>query len=101
MYEKGDWQARLAYSWRDEYNVTAIDCCVAYPVWNEAYGALDGSIKYSLTDNIDVSLQASNILNEETVTYQQVTNDSDGGLLLPTGYFQQDRRVTVGVRMQF
>lgn len=101
MYEKGDWQARLAYSWRDEYNVTAIDCCVAYPVWNEAYGALDGSIKYDLTDNINISIQASNILNEETRTYQQVTNDSDGGLLLPTGYFQQDRRVTVGVRMQF
>ncbi len=101
MYEKGNWQARLAYSWRDEYMVTAIDCCVAYPVWNEAYGALDGSIKYSVSDNLDITFQGSNLLNEETVTRQQVTNIDDGGLLLPTGRFQQDRRFTVGLRFVF
>lgn len=101
MYEKGDWQARLAYSWRDEYMVTAIDCCVAYPVWNEAYGALDGSIKYSVNDYLDITFQGSNLLNEETVTRQQVTNIDEGGLLLPTGRFQQDRRFTVGLRLVF
>ncbi|MDO3384417.1 TonB-dependent receptor [Gilvimarinus sp. SDUM040013] len=101
MYEKGPIAARLAYSWRDEFMVTAIDCCVAYPIWNEAYGALDGSIKYELTDNIDIRFQASNLLNEETVLKQQVTNVEDGGLLLPNARFQNDRRYTVGVQMQF
>lgn len=101
MYEKGDVQARLAYSWRDEYMVTAIDCCVAYPIWNDAYGSLDGSIKYSLTDNLDISLQGSNLLNEETVLRQQVTNAEDGGLLLPNARFINDRRYTLGLRFQF
>ncbi|WP_020207669.1 TonB-dependent receptor [Gilvimarinus chinensis] len=101
MYEYGDWQARLAYSWRDDYMVTAIDCCVAYPVWTEAYGQLDGSIKFSLTDNLDISFQGSNLLNEETVLRQQVTDVEDGGLLLPTGWHQQDRRFTVGLRFVF
>ncbi|MBB3062025.1 TonB-dependent receptor [Microbulbifer rhizosphaerae] len=101
MYEKGDWQARLAYSWRDEYMVTAIDCCVAYPVWNEPYGSLDGSIKYSLTDNLDITFQGSNLLSEETVLEQQVTNADDGGLRLPNARFVNDRRYTLGLRYQF
>lgn len=101
MYEKGDWQARLAYSWRDEYMVTAIDCCVAYPIWNKDYGSLDGSIKYSLTDNLDIAFQASNLLSEETVLEQQVTNVEDGGLRLPNARFVNDRRYTLGLRYQF
>ncbi|WGL18385.1 TonB-dependent receptor [Microbulbifer bruguierae] len=101
MYEYGDWQARLAYSWRDEYMVTAIDCCVAYPVWTEAFGSLDGSVAYSLTDNLDIAFQASNLLNEETVMTQQVSNVEDGGTRMPNSWFINDRRYTLGLRFQF
>ncbi len=100
MYEKGDWSARLAYSWRDDYLVTAVDCCVALPVWQKAYGQLDGSIKYTISDSLTVSLSGSNLLGEETVTEQQVENWQDGGLRLPTGRFRNDTRYTLTLTYQ-
>ncbi len=101
MYEKGDWALRLAYNWRSEFMVTAIDCCVSYPIWNEATGQLDGSIRYNATDNIEISFQASNLLSEETVLKQQIENTEDGGLRLPNAWFQNDRRYTLGVRFKY
>lgn len=101
MYEKGDWALRLAYNWRSEFMVTAIDCCVSYPIWNEATGQLDGSIRYNATDNIEISFQASNLLGEETVLKQQIENTEDGGLRLPNAWFQNDRRYTLGVRFKY
>ena len=101
MYEKGPFAARLAYNWRSEYLTTAIDCCVAYAIWTEEQGFLDGSLRYAVNDNFELSLQGSNLLNTDTILYQQVTDASDGGLLLPNGYFQNDRRFTVGLRFKY
>lgn len=101
MYEKGDWAVRVAYSWRSAYMVTAIDCCVSYPIWNTATGQLDGSIRYKINDNIEVMLSGSNLLNEQTVLEQQVSDQSSGGLRLPNASTQQDRRLTFGVRMKY
>ncbi|MBE8715613.1 TonB-dependent receptor [Cellvibrio sp. KB43] len=101
MYEKGDVALRVAYSWRSEYMVTARDCCVVYPVWNEAQGHLDASIRYNITDNIELSLQGSNLLNTTTKLRQQVTDADDGALKLPNSWFQNDRRFTLGVRFQY
>jgi TonB-dependent receptor len=98
MYEKGDFAARVAYSWRSEYLVTAIDCCVAYPIWNEDYGQVDASIRWHITDNFELSLQGSNLTNEETVLRQQVSNAEDGGLTMPNAWFQNDRRLTLAFR---
>lgn len=101
MYEKGDWAVRLAYSWRSEYVVTAIDCCVLRPIWTEASGQLDGSIRYTVNDNVELSFQGSNLMNEETITTMQLTNDSDGGLRAPYGWFQNDRRYTLTLRLKY
>lgn len=98
MYEKGEISARVAYSWRSEYLVTAIDCCVAYPIWNEDYGQVDASIRWQMTDNFELSLQGSNLTNEETVLRQQVINADDGGLTMPNAWFQNDRRMTLAFR---
>lgn len=98
MYEKGRWSARLAYSWRSEYLVTAIDCCVAYPIWNDDYGQLDGSIRWNVTDNIELALSGSNLLNSETKLEQQLGNYEDGGFTLPNAWFQNDRRFTLSFR---
>ena len=98
MYEKGRFAARAAYSWRSKYLVTAIDCCVAYPIWNEDYGQLDASIRWNVTDRFEVALQASNLTNSETVLQQQVSNAADGGLVMPNAWFQNDRRLTLSVR---
>lgn len=101
MYEKGGLALRVAYSWRSEYLVTARDCCAIYPVWSEDQGQMDASIRYNLTDNIELSLQGSNLLNTKTVLKQQVTDADEGGLLLPYSTFQNDRRYTLGIRFKY
>jgi len=101
MYEKDAWAGRLAYSWRSKYLQTAYDCCVSVPIWTESTGQLDGSIKYSWNENIDIAFQASNLLNEQTVLTQQVTDSKDGALRLPNAWFQNDRRYTLGLRLKY
>ncbi|MDC7674508.1 TonB-dependent receptor [Asticcacaulis machinosus] len=98
MYEKGKLSARLAYNWRDEFLVTAIDCCVGLPVWQEAAGYLDGSVRYRVNDTLELSVQGSNLLGEDTVLLQQVNND---GLLKPNAWFKNDRRVQVGLTLKY
>ncbi|WP_049630765.1 TonB-dependent receptor [Cellvibrio sp. pealriver] len=101
MYEKNDWAARVAYNWRSEYMITAIDCCVAVPIWTEATGTMDGSVKYTFNDNVEVSFQISNILNEQTVLTQQVQDYDKGGLRLPNAWHENDRRYTLGLRLKY
>jgi imidazolonepropionase-like amidohydrolase len=96
MYEKGAWAARVAYSWRSEYLVTALDCCVALPVWQDAAGFLDASLRFQINDNLELNLQGSNLLNTKTVLLQQVDND---GLLKDYSWFQNDRRLQFGMQI--
>jgi iron complex outermembrane recepter protein len=98
MYENDAVRARIAYSWRSEYLQTAIDCCVAYPIWSDEYGQVDASFAWHISDNFEFNVQGSNLTNEETRLFQQVSNVEDGGLLLPNAWFQNDRRYTIGFR---
>ncbi len=104
LFEKGRIAARLAYNWRSKYLVTVVDCCVYLPVWQKASGFLDASLRYRLTDNIELSAQGSNLLNTKTKLLQQVTDvDSPEGeiVLTPNAWFQNDRRFTFGARVRF
>lgn len=98
MYEKGPWAARAAYNWRSEYLVTAADCCVGFPIWQDAAGFLDASLRYRVNDNIELNIQGQNLLNTDTVLKQQVDNR---GTKLPNAWFQNDRRVQFGVRLKY
>jgi TonB-dependent receptor len=66
IYEKYGISARLAYNWRSHYLLTTSAANINYPVWSEKYGQLDGSILYSLTKNVKVGIQATNLLNSRT-----------------------------------
>jgi len=101
MYEKDAVAARIAYNWRSAYMVTAVDCCVAVPIWNDAYGQLDASIKYKFNDNFTIALQASNLLNEKTKLTQQIEDSSAGGQKMPNAWFQNDVRYTLGLRFTY
>lgn len=96
MYEKGPASVRVAYNWRSKYLVTAIDCCVGLPIWQEANGYLDASVRLRLTRWLEFILQGSNLLGTDTVLYQQVDNT---GLLKRNSWFKNDRRVQMGVRI--
>jgi TonB-dependent receptor len=98
MYDRGKISARLAYNWRDKFLQTQSDCCVKLPIWQEAYGQLDGSFHYKPSESWDLFLDAQNILQAETILKQQVTNE---GMLLPRSWFVNDRRVQLGVRYRF
>jgi iron complex outermembrane recepter protein len=101
MYEKGDWKSRLAYSWRSEYLQTAIDCCVALPIWTDDYGQVDGSLSYSFTENLEVAFEVKNLLNEKTHLRQQVTDVKDGGLKLPNAWHQFGTTYTLGIKLTY
>jgi iron complex outermembrane recepter protein len=101
MYEKGDWKSRMAYSWRSEYLQTAIDCCVALPIWTDDYGQVDGSLSYSISENIEVALEVKNLLNEKTKLTQQVTDYDKGDLRLPNGWFQFGTTYTLGIKLTY
>lgn len=100
MYEKGPLALRAAYNWRSDYLVTAVDCCVYLPVWAKAQGFLDASIRYGITQNFEVSLQGTNLLNTKTVLEQQINDAEDGGIRVPNSWFQNDRRFVLGVRLK-
>jgi TonB-dependent receptor len=101
LFEKGPFGARLAYNWRDQYLITAMDCCVGLPVWQKASGYLDGSIRYNINKNIELSLEGSNLLNTKSETLQQLSDETSPEgrrILMPNSWFRQDRRFTFGLR---
>ena len=106
LYEFGKFGARLAYSWRSEFLTANLDCCIGLPVWQKASGYLDGSVRYGVSDNFELSLDVSNILNTTAVTQQQVFGDSTltpdaNPVKLDSGWVRNDRRYQLGVRFKY
>lgn len=91
-YENDRFDARLSYNHKGEY-VESIGYNL-YPIWRDAYGQLDISIGYRLTDNIKISLKGINITDEETSGY---TMDPS----FPTMYESSGRRISLGIRADF
>ena len=101
LYEKGRVSARLAYNWRSKFLVTPIDCCIALPIWQKPTGYLDGSIRYRVTDQVELSLEAQNILNTTAKLEQQITDPNSPEhkiITVPESWNQSDRRIIFGVR---
>ena len=106
LYEFGKFGARLAYSWRSEFLTANLDCCIGLPVWQKANGYLDGSVRFGVNDNVELSLDVSNILNTTAVTQQQVFGDSTltpgaNPVMLDSGWVRNDRRYQFGVRFKY
>jgi TonB-dependent receptor len=106
LYEYQKVGARLAYSWRSEFVTANLDCCIGLPVWQKSNGYLDGSARYSFSDNIELSMDISNILNTTAVTQQQVFGDSTltpgaAPVKLDSGWVRNDRRFQLGVRFKY
>ncbi|UJB20554.1 MULTISPECIES: TonB-dependent receptor [Lysobacter] len=64
FYEKGPWQARAAYNWRDEFLTSLGDGKGANPIYVEAYGQLDMNVSYAVTENLVLSLEGINVTDE-------------------------------------
>ncbi len=69
FYEKGPWQARVAYNWRGQFLSSVIDGGGNFtPGYTEPYGQVDLSVGYQYNDHIRFSLDAINVTDQ----YQRV-----------------------------
>ena len=66
FYDKGPWQIRAAYNWRDEFLSSTFDSWRANPVYVEAYGQVDLSVGYQVSENLSVQAEAINLTDETT-----------------------------------
>jgi TonB-dependent receptor len=99
FYQKGMFEARLAYNWRSEFLLTPRDVIVPFqPILQEAYGSLDGSVFLSFTSHVKLGLQVANITNSVTKTRAVIAEDLTTA---PRGFYADDRRYSMGLRWNF
>ena len=106
LYEKGPIGFRLAYNWRSMYLTKNLDCCIGLPVFQKAAGFLDGSVRYSIDSHVELSLDATNLLDTRTTYEQQIFGDSTATpgakpVFMDSGWSRVDRRYQAGVRVKF
>ena len=98
IYQDERLEMRLAYNWRSEYLGSYRDFVTGNPIYQQATGYLDGSVKFDFNDNFQLRLQVANITNEKANAEQQI--DADGQRFGRTS-FVGDRRIKVGARYKF
>ena len=93
FYERGDFQARVSYNWRNHFSV---DCGGGSTQARNraAYGQTDASVRYNLTPHLAIYADAINLANSRTHEY--ALNESQFLMLEDVG-----RRVSVGLRAAF
>jgi TonB-dependent receptor len=106
LYEYGRIGARLAYSWRSEFLTNNLDCCIGLPMWQQASGYLDAALRLQVGNNIELSLEGSNLLNTTTVNRQQLAGDSTSTpgaapVWRDSAWIRSDRRFQLGVRLKY
>lgn len=98
IYQTDKFEGRLAYNWRSEYFSSYRDFITGNPIIQDDIGFLDASLKYDLTENLQVRLQGANLLDTKAVALQQV---DAAGQTYGRSVFTNDRRFEVGVRYAF
>ena len=66
FYDKGPWQVRAAYNWRDEFLSALGDGKGDNPLYVEAYGQLDLNVSYQIGENLTLSVEGINVTDEDT-----------------------------------
>lgn len=60
FFERGPYQVRIAYNWRDDFLLTAGQ----EPIFTEAYSQIDFSASYNINDSYSVFIEGLNITDE-------------------------------------
>lgn len=92
-YEKYGVQARVAYTWRDNFLQVASGRN-GEPEYFNAYGQLDASLSYDVTPQITFFAEGTNLNNAKEFIYSVTPNRTKE-------YRQTGRRLTGGVRFRF
>jgi iron complex outermembrane receptor protein len=69
LYEDDFVSGRLVYTYRDDFILFGIDPWPSWGRYVEGYGILDASLSFNLNENVSLSLNASNLLNEAPNRY--------------------------------
>lgn len=101
-YEKDDFTARVAYSYRSDYQNAGRN---GFDYVTDAYGQVDLSLRYSINANFEVFFEGLNMLEEDVYVYAARTNENgsvnDYGKVLNQEYSTQGRILQLGVRGSF
>ncbi len=95
FYDKGGWQARLAYNWSGKVPGMTVNVGGdSLEVYQRAAGYLDASLMYAVSNNVTLFLEGLDLNNEYTSSYIQN----------PDAYWSSnvpERRYFAGVRVHF
>jgi iron complex outermembrane receptor protein len=93
FYEKGSWQARVSYTWRDKYLV-APQTQTGVPEFADNYDQLDAGIQYSITPRVILTADAINLTDSYEFHYANVIQNTQE-------YRNAGRRYSAGIRVKF
>ena len=95
FYEKGPWQARVAYNWRGKFLSGSNDSLgIVNPIYTAPYGQWDISASYDINKKLSVTLDGINVTNRTQRLYTR--NIHELIYLAQTG-----PRYMLGVRYKF
>lgn len=92
-YDNGRFDARVNYAWRDGFLQDGLDPSGNFP-YQDAFGQLDLTMNYRVTDRLNLQVQGGNLTNEK-LTY------SSSLAPIAVSEIQTGRRVVVGARYSF
>ncbi|AOT10349.1 TonB-dependent receptor [Pseudoalteromonas luteoviolacea] len=90
-YENDTLSGRISYNHRSGY-----DSGNDWPGYIDAYGQIDANLTYNINENLAVVLEAINLTDEHTFSYQE-----EGVEQALTGVYADGRRFVAGIRFNF
>jgi iron complex outermembrane receptor protein len=104
FFENDDFSARVAYNWRSEYMMRELPGFYGNRE-HQDYGTLDFSASYAATDYLDVTFEAVNITEEDSIQVGVAGVDTEVKNELKAGYpawsFDGEARYKLGVAVRF
>jgi iron complex outermembrane receptor protein len=99
FYERGPITARVAYNRRSRYAERFIQSGsdTFSPEFVRAVSRLDASVSYSLTDNVTLAADVSNILGKPFRNFREI----EEGVVYPRDVRYEERVYSAGVRFRF
>lgn len=94
FYEKGRWQARVAYNWRDEFLSNRFTGQGPYPSYTEDYGQWDMNVSFQPVENLTIFAEGINVTDE----IQRIHGRTKNEVLFVT---QAGPRYALGARYSF
>ncbi|WP_119978844.1 TonB-dependent receptor [Shewanella algidipiscicola] len=103
-YEMESFNARLAYNWRSEYMMRELPGFYGNRQ-HEDYGSLDLSMNYSITDWMDITFEAVNLTEEDSIQTGVAPLDAEVIPEFKADYpvwsFEGEARYKLGVALRF